>query len=600
MNELSIEEKAKAYDEVIEKLRDFYRNYDTVSHLIDVKEELANLIPELKEIEDERIRKELIEQVTYIVPNKNEVDDNGNTLPCYTTRINKYIAWLEKQCKNNMGISEATKKKLEDNLNKALEKETTESWNEFLENQDEQKIIVEIAKEICKDKTSAMTFLKSTGIINDKGELAEQYRQDEQKPEMIFLKFREGDRVTNGDDIYAIDSIDKNCYWVKEHDCIAIPFEYQHHWELVEQKPTDKVEPKFKVKYAGSEYNVLDVKDVAGITYYGIEDEPNHIDFVLSNNCEIVSEQNPVNKVKPKFKVGDYVVGKYISGYISEIRDDCYLLDYQGFSIDKQDKYHLWTIKDAKDGDILRIRNLTFIFQEITNNNTSHKNAATAYCSYEDNDDSFGVSGPDCITDLELITPATKEQRDILMKAMTAAGYTFDFEKKELKKINEEIEEINAKDYGIDGLYHAQRILEKTLGKVNGYQTDDGILDHKAAITTIRKLYEQKLDWDEDDARNLNSILSCIKHCQDEDVEAQYNGNRNVDPKHYDSLKCWLKFLKNRIQSQNFTVTDTELIKAKKDAYNDALNKIEYHSDTPTFDDGWSAAIDYIRKKYIK
>ena len=34
-----------------------------------------------------------------------------------------------------MGISEATKKKLEDNLNKALEKETPESCNKFLDEQ---------------------------------------------------------------------------------------------------------------------------------------------------------------------------------------------------------------------------------------------------------------------------------------------------------------------------------------------------------------------------------------------------------------------------------------------------------------------------------
>ena len=48
----------------------------------------------------------------------------------------------------------------------------------------------------------------------------------------------------------------------------------------IEQKPNDKVEPRFKVKYAGSEYNVLEVKDIAGVTFYGIEDEPNHIDYV--------------------------------------------------------------------------------------------------------------------------------------------------------------------------------------------------------------------------------------------------------------------------------------------------------------------------------
>ena len=57
----------------------------------------------------------------------------------------------------------------------------------------------------------------------------------------------------------------------------------------IQQNPTDKVEPKFKVKYADIEYNVLEVKDIAGITYYGIEDEPNHIDYVLPENCKIVN-----------------------------------------------------------------------------------------------------------------------------------------------------------------------------------------------------------------------------------------------------------------------------------------------------------------------
>jgi hypothetical protein len=57
------------------------------------------------------------------------------------------------------------------------------------------------------------------------------------------------------------------------------------------QKPADKVEPKFKVKFAGSEYNVLGVRDIAGVTFYVIEDEPNHIDYILPNTCEIVSQK---------------------------------------------------------------------------------------------------------------------------------------------------------------------------------------------------------------------------------------------------------------------------------------------------------------------
>ena len=68
---------------------------------------------------------------------------------------------------------------------------------------------------------------------------------------------------------------------------------------------------------------------------------------------------------------------------------------------------------------------------------------------------------------------------------MTDAGYEFDFEKKELKRVDEEV---NGEDYGIDGLYHAQTILEKTLGKVEGYQSDDGILSHKCAIAAVKKI----------------------------------------------------------------------------------------------------------------
>ena len=61
----------------------------------------------------------------------------------------------------------------------------------------------------------------------------------------------------------------------------------------------------------------------------------------------------------------------------------------------------------------------------------------------------------------------------------------------------------------------------------------------------------------------------------------------------------WLKSLKDRVQPQNNTITSDELAQAKKEAYNDALDKIEHHSGVPSFDDGWSAAIWYIKKKNI-
>ena len=69
-------EKAKAYDEALEKARQLC-DYPTTKPFIS---DLQNLFPELKESEDERIRKELIEFVKHRGGFKQE-----------------YIAWLEKQ-----------------------------------------------------------------------------------------------------------------------------------------------------------------------------------------------------------------------------------------------------------------------------------------------------------------------------------------------------------------------------------------------------------------------------------------------------------------------------------------------------------------------
>ena len=83
------EEKAKRYDETIKKLRSLHDNYDTVSTLIDVKEELENIFPELAESEDERIRKALIEFI------KSRGGFKG-----------EWITWLEKKCEQKPVISD--------------------------------------------------------------------------------------------------------------------------------------------------------------------------------------------------------------------------------------------------------------------------------------------------------------------------------------------------------------------------------------------------------------------------------------------------------------------------------------------------------------
>lgn len=74
------------------------------------------------------------------------------------------------------------------------------------------------------------------------------------------------------------------------------------------------------------------------------------------------------------------------------------------------------------------------------------------------------------------------------------------------------IENINGEDYGIDGLWHAQHILERTLGKVEGYQSDDGILEHECAISAVKSMYEQKPAWSKQDETMLGEIIDFFEN----------------------------------------------------------------------------------------
>lgn len=60
----------------------------------------------------------------------------------------------------------------------------------------------------------------------------------------------------------------------------------------------------------------------------------------------------------------------------------------------------------------------------------------------------------------------------------------------------------------------------------------------------------------------------------------------------YDIEPRWLIWLEKLMPIE---LDEEEIATAKKQAFNDALDKIEYSSDSPTFDDGWSAAIKWVR-----
>lgn len=143
------------------------------------------------------------------------------------------------------------------------------------------------------------------------------------------------------------------------------------------------------------------------------------------------SKQN--DNVESKFNEGDWVVTR--NGKVNQVisvdedGDGFTLDDGTYFSGSWKDNYHLWSIKDAKKGDILVTEDgRPFIFKDCSD--IDHHDAPVAYC------------GIDCVYNLTIsknnqwwtsdkVCPATKRQQDLLFKKMKEVGYTFDFGKKE-------------------------------------------------------------------------------------------------------------------------------------------------------------------------
>ena len=149
-------------------------------------------------------------------------------------------------------------------------------------------------------------------------------------------------------------------------------------------------------------------------------------------------EQKHVDKVKPKFKVGDWVVYENRVGLIIRILKEHYIISFDGVeeqvSFTFNDRITKWTIKDAKNGDVLEFVDHEKVVVGIVSFVNEKTGKVDVSCLLEDNKFKIGN-----FYALDTINPhpATKEQRDALMKAMSDAGYTFDFEKKNLKKIEQ-------------------------------------------------------------------------------------------------------------------------------------------------------------------
>ena len=156
----------------------------------------------------------------------------------------------------------------------------------------------------------------------------------------------------------------------------------------------------------------------------------------LEKQCKNYAEKTP------RFDVGDWVVFiKSKSVYQVEKKENYeYTLRHilggsMCLPFSNEELIREWTIEDAKDGDILACNEEILLFKSYS----VLQGRISLYCWYNGHTNNFHSKE---VIDILLTTrnkvcPATKEQRDVLMKAMNDAGYEWDSEKKELKNEKE-------------------------------------------------------------------------------------------------------------------------------------------------------------------
>ena len=198
--------------------------------------------------------------------------------------------------------------------------------------------------------------------------------------------------------------------------------------------------------------------------------------------------------IKPKFHEGDWVVDNKsgITQQVLDFRGGIYTCTYNSFTIDCESNYHLWTIKDAKNGDVLQLGTVTAIFKKYIG-----QEKCICYCSI-DEDGVFEIpieDGEDNIYGCTNTTPATKEQRALLFAKMEEAGYEYNLNKKELKNVDkkhiiemkspEESLGISSKEYNEivnDCLYGESTPAEGVKKQSTEHQNEEELSDFEAAL----------------------------------------------------------------------------------------------------------------------
>ena len=229
-------------------------------------------------------------------------------------------------------------------------------------------------------------------------------------------------------------------------------------------------------------------------------------------------EQKATDEAEPKFKVGDWIMynrdertKEIIQVY--DIRDSRYYFNdniHFSWSVKECDeKCHLWTIQDAKDGDVLVYKTdeveWIFIYREIVPaaQEVPH-DLLRYYFLLEGNYSNWNGVSAMVTDDYELyLKPATKEQHDLLFQKMKENGYEWDTDKKELKKIEQKPIWSEKDEEMLKSIIATCKMYEQTVDSSPGKH----LLEMQE--NWLKSLKPQpKQEWSEEDEKWLKDLIS--------------------------------------------------------------------------------------------
>jgi len=445
-------------------------------------------VHELKESEDEQHRKWILE---YLYDGLRKSDEQ------FKDQFKSAIAWLEKQGEKSQ---DASYSKFDFNDVLALQccletvkkvQEDTELYEKL--NQLHSKVYdaYRLEKQGESDETKAKRYLINKGYPVDANGIFPTYEETYNIIKDGIEK--QGERKDAAKYGYKF-AVEKACEWIRQQK------------EMLEDSFSDVNDFADLLKEAMEEKQGSPVLSNSSNIGKG-EQKPT--DSYCRENCKGYQETGKcfadgdckakreavesIDKVEPKFHEGDWITNGDYTWKIVEVMPLDYTLQSQDGNtivddnisyVDEQ--FHSFTVKDARDGDVLITVDdeRPFIFKGCLDPN--HPDSPVAYCGID-------TEGYFCVgeskfnywwTD-EKVHPATKEQRNLLFQKMKEAGYEWDAEKKELKKI------------------------------------------------------EQKTVWSEEDEKNWQGVI--------DEIKANKSNAPDCDVKTYDRFLSWLESLKQRL-----------------------------------------------------